>query len=231
MHRLIFVLAVVGCLNAEWKGRAFPDWDKNAVLKMLVDSPWSHPKTVKLEWRKRDSKITYRDIPGADHNPTTPIGSPVGGIGINRNTLPDKADILVRWASALPVRQATGLYKQRDGNLSAGALDSLIPPAEADYVVELFGVPAELAHRGAESVEAIALNSAALVTRAGTAIRASRAKALVQGATMTVLLYFPKTTALQPRDEEVECVVDLQIFSLREKFKLSAMVYQGELAI
>lgn len=227
----VTVLLAPASAGADWKRSAFPEWDADTIYKLLVDSPWARPKTIKLEWRKRDQKVSYRDIPGADHNPSQPIGSPVGGIGVNRNVLPHKADILVRWASALPVRQATGLFKLRDAKLPSSQLERQIPPAEAAYVWELFGVPAEIAHRGPESVEAVAVNSAQLVTRKGRALKATHAKATVQGETMTLRIFFPKTDPLTAADEEIDVEVDMQIFSLREKYKLASLLYQGNLEL
>src|SRR5262245_12158713 len=100
---------------ADWKNASFPNWSEDTVLRLLVDSPWANSRTVKMTWygnREANSHITYKDVPGTQPgtpaSSTAPGGSPVGGIGSGkiRNKLPDSADLIFRWASALPVRQA-----------------------------------------------------------------------------------------------------------------------------
>src|SRR5689334_4918527 len=109
LYRSMFAVTcfAAAVLSAGWKEQQFPHWDDDTVLRMLTDSPWARPKSVRIQWRKRDPRdITYKDIPGADRgNPIpTNVGSPVGGIGagVPKSHLPDRADLIVRWASALP---------------------------------------------------------------------------------------------------------------------------------
>ena len=50
---------------ADWKSASFPNWSDDAVLRLLVDSPWAHTRTVKIAWygkKEANSKITYAGI-------------------------------------------------------------------------------------------------------------------------------------------------------------------------
>ena len=125
---LVVVLACTALALAEdWTKPAFPEWREQTVLRLITDSPWAKVSKVKLEWVKRgEQPITYKDVPGADHSPNKPFGSPVGGIGVPRQKYPTQAELLIRWASALPVRQATALYKQREGKLDPAKLNELV---------------------------------------------------------------------------------------------------------
>ncbi|MBL8210001.1 MAG: hypothetical protein JNK87_04785 [Bryobacterales bacterium] len=237
--RAVFVLAVAGVamFGADWKEGGFPQWPENKVLKLLTDSPWSKPRTVPLQWHKQEDRpFTYKDVPGADHSQNRPGGgtiggSPVGGIGKAKPKLPDQADLIVRWASALPVRQAVALYKQRDENLDAGKLPELVGPAATDYVVEIFGTPAMLAHRGVESVEAVVRNGTVLKSKSGRTWKPSRVKVTTNGDTLGILIYFPRTPAITATDKELEFSADLQILRVEERFKLGAMQYGGALEL
>lgn len=237
--RAVFVLAMAGVAlsGADWKEGGFPQWPENKVLKLLTDSPWAKPRTVHLQWhQKEDRPFTYKDVPGADHSQTQPGGgtiggSPVGGIGKAKPKLPDIADIIVRWSSALPVRQATALYRQRDEKLDAGKLPELVGPAVTEYVVEIFGAPAMLAHRGMESVEAVAKTGTVLRSKSGRTWKPSRVKVTMSGDTLGILIYFPRTQAITAADKELEFISDLQIIRLEERFKLSAMQYGGQLEL
>jgi hypothetical protein len=216
----------------DWTKPAFPDWRDQTVLRLITDSPWAKVSKVKLEWTKRgEQTITYKDVPGADGSPNKPYGSPIGGIGTPRVKYPTQAEILIRWASALPVRQATAIYKQREGKLDAAKLNELIGVPSPDYVLEVRGVPSEIAHMGAESVEQLARQSTFLRTATGRVIKPVRAQVALQGATLTLLVHFPRTEPIQAEEREVEFLGNLQVFEFKEKFRLSAMTYLGHLEL
>ncbi|MEO8661772.1 MAG: hypothetical protein ABI693_25120 [Bryobacteraceae bacterium] len=226
---LLFVSLAVG---ANWKDSAFPGWTDDTVQRVLTDSPWTRPHTVRLTWTKEDRPFSYRDVPGADPTRSNAALGPLGGISPGKvEKLPERADILVRWAGSLPVRHATALYKQRSDKLDPSTLNSLIPPPESDYVLELFGVPAQLAHSGTGIIETIAKDSAVLRTRSGRALRANRVEVNLQGLTMTIRIHFPRTNPITMADQEIDCEADLKVFYIREKFKLSAMQYLGHLEL
>lgn len=234
-HRRLFLIALllaVPAIPADWKGKPFPDWTDDDVVRMVTDSPWAKQKSVRLKWVKDDQRrLNYKDIPGNDNSPTVKGGSPVGGIGVPRDRLPEHASFLIRWASSLPVRHAKALYKQRDEKLDGSRLNELIEAPEADYVLEIYGVPAEVAHLGTGSVELIVTRSAYLRTKSGVKIRPNRVEAKLHATSMTILVHFPRTTPIQLSDEEIECYADLQIFEVKEKFKLSSMMYLNHLEL
>ena len=228
---LVALLAGVPAVPAE-KEKPFPNWSDEDVLRMVTDSPWTKQKSVRLKWVKDDQRhITYKDIPGNDNSPTIKGGSPVGGIGVPRDHLPDRATFLLRWASSLPIRHAKALYKLRDEKLDPSRLNELIAAPESDYVLEIYGVPAEIAHLGTGSVELVVTRSAYLRTKAGVKIRPNRVEAQLNAASMTIMVHFPRTTPIQLSDDEIEFFADLQIFEVREKFKLSTMMYLNHLEL
>jgi hypothetical protein len=226
-------LAVGGlCLAADWKRTPFPGWSDETVLKLLTDSPWSKPKTVQFTWHKPEERpFTYKDVPGADPSKGGPIGSPVGGIGGKIKThLPDKGDILIRWASALPIGHAKALYRLRDEKLPASKLNALIPAPAGSYVLEIFGLPVEMAHLGAGSIELLARQNITLRTRSGRVLRPARVETKV-GPNVTILVHFSRDNPIVASDQELEVSGDLQIFRFRERFRLSEMRYQDRLEI
>lgn len=219
---------------ADWDSKPFPNWSDSAVLRLLTDSPWANPRTVKFEWRKREDQppITYKDVPGADPTRRTPVGSPVGGIGGKpKETLPDRADVIFRWSSALPVRHAKALYRLRDEKLPPARLNDLIGTPDADYVLEIFGLPVVLAHQGTGSVENVLKQGTYLKTRSGRLLRPVRVEALLKTLDLTVRIHFSRANPIELTDREIEVYGDAQVFEFKEKFKLSAMSYQGRLEL
>lgn len=234
LTRCTVVVAFLAALGADWKDKPFPNWSEDTVLRLLTDSPWARPRTVRFTWRKREeTPIRPEDVPGATNNPIGgPItGSPVGGIGKPKSSLPDRADIIVRWVSALPVRHAKAVYRLRDERLDPGKVSDLIPAPESDYVLEIFGLPVEMAHRGTGTLQALLKQSATLRTRTGRTLRPNRVDVSIQALNLLVLVHFPRTTLLELADKEIEVSADLQVFEVREKFRLSPMVYQDHLEI
>lgn len=203
-----------------------PDWNERQVLKTVTDSPWARRLTVPLTWKKQERRaLLPREIPGADpvHERTGGGLGPLGGIGAPpKDHLPHKADIIVRWASALPVRQAKAIYTKNP---------SLAGQFGADYTVEIFGLPAEMAHLGPESVEAVAQTGLVLRTKSGKTLRPRGAEARVTGTALTIFVHFPKKEPLQISDEFIQLDVDLQIFRFTERFLLKKMEYGGGLEI
>ncbi|MFN0104195.1 MAG: hypothetical protein ACKV2U_19185 [Bryobacteraceae bacterium] len=236
MHRFSFLLLALAAGAAEWTSKPFPDWSQDTVLRLLTGSPWSKGSSVNIEWTKREVRpITYKDIPGADHNPAKDSGlGPLGGIGAPKPKLPVKADLLIRFPNALPLRHAKALYRLRDEKLPADRLNSLIDtPASssAAYVVEIFGVPSEVAHQGAGSIESLIQRSAYLRTKFGRKYQPSRVEVTIQSTTLKILVYFPSEEPLKVADEEIEFFADVQLFRCKERFKLSAMTYLGRLEL
>lgn len=218
--------------GADWKDKPFPDWSDDAIVRLVTDSSWARAKSVNLMWVKPgDRPFSYKDVPGTTPNGTVKGGSPVGGIGVPRTSLPPKADIIVRWASALPIRHATALYKLRQQKLDPSKLNELIGTPPQDYVLEIYGVPAEVAHLGGGTVELETQRTSFLRTRSGRTIKPNKVEVLMQGLTISIQIHFPNSPPLELKDEEVECVSDLQIFAIKEKFKLSQMMYLNHLEL
>lgn len=231
--RLLPLFLVLPLSAADWKDKPFPEWTEDTVIRVVTDSPWAKAKSVRIRWTKEDRPITYKDIPGNDRNSNAAAvaNNPLGAIGVPRSSLPDHADIILRWASALPVRQAKALYKLRADKLDDSKLNALIAAPEEDYVLEIYGLPAEVAHKGPGMVELAAKDSVYLRTRSGRTVRPNKVEARVNALSLTILVHFARTPALEVGDQEVECYGNLQVFEFREKFRLGAMVYLNHLEL
>lgn len=230
-QQIVLIALLAGVVSAaEWDSKPFPNWSDKLVIRLVTDSPWAKGIDVPLTWKKREERpLTPQDVPGATPQSAGRMGSPVGGIGAGKPKMPLGVDLIVRWASALPVRQAKALYKQRNEKTGVQNPSDLIEMQSPDYVLEIYGIPAEVAHLGTESVEAIAMSSAWLRTKSGRLLKPNRVEAQVHALTLTLLIHFPRKEAITLKDQEVECFVDMQIFQARAKFKLDSMKYLGSL--
>jgi hypothetical protein len=221
--RLLLFLAVLAPLLAQ---APLPDWNERQVLRTVTDSPWARRAEVRLTWRKEGPRIAMpRDIPGADPVRERTGGGlgPLGGIGAPpKDKLPYKAELIFRWASALPVRQAKAIFTKSQkplGEFGDG------------YTFEIFGMPAEIAHMGAESVEALAQEYIVLRTKSGRLLKPNGAEARILGTSLNLFVHFPRTEPLTAADEFIQIDGDLQVFRFSERFLLKKMEYGGKLEL
>lgn len=216
----------------DWNQRPFTDWDQGDAFKVLTDSPWAHRQKVRLNWMKKEErKFTYQDVPGTTPGPAHSGLGPLGGIGAGKPKLHNDAELIFRWASALPVRQATAVFRMKDEKIKPSNLNALIPQPENDYVLEIFGIPVEMAHMGAEAVESFAVRSVTLTTARGRAIKATAAKVTLQPETLSLKIHFPRTPPVEAADKEIQLRGDLQVLSFQVKFKLGEMNFQNHLEL
>lgn len=242
---LLLLLPMAALQAADFKAGAFPNWPDDAVMRLLVDSPWARVRKTKITWygrRGEAESITYRDVPGTrpgqPASSTAVGGSPVGGIGTGkvRNKLPDQADLIFRWASALPVRQAKALYRAREQKRDASQVGAMVEArAGAGPVLEIFGLPAVAAHAGTEALSARLKRSTVLRSKDGRVqLRPESVETAVLGDTLSVSIRFPAPPddPLGVKDGEVICSGSAdELFSFEERFKLRDMVYLGSLEI
>jgi len=218
------------------RGGAEEDWTKwsdKKVLEILTDSQWARRRKVRLEWFRREPEPPRaEEMPGATGpNMRRPGGgNPIGGIGVPRTSLPLEAELIVRWSSALPVRQARALYLYRSQAGQQRALTELLEDEPEHAILEIHGLPAQIAHKGAGSVEAAALQGVRVRLARGKVLTPLKTRADLTGLTLDLYAYFDRA-ALLAGGAELEVEVDLQIARFRQRFLLPQMRYGGRLEI
>lgn len=223
-------------IPAALRGAAAEDWSRwndRKVLQILTDSPWAHRRRVRLEWFRRDPEPPRAEqMPGATGpNMRRPDGgNPIGGIGVPRTSLPLEADLIIRWASALPVRQARALYIHRSHAASGRTLAELLEDDPEHAILEIHGLPAQIAHKGAGAVELAAMQGVRLRVGRGAVLAPVKTRADVTGLTLDLYAHFDRASLSPPRGE-IEVAVDLQIARFRERFRPSRMVHEGRFEI
>jgi hypothetical protein len=96
--------------------------------------------------------------------------------------------------------------------------------------LEIHGLPAQIAHKGAGSVEAAALQGVRVRLARGKVLAPLKTRADLTGLTLDLYAYFDRA-ALLAGGAELEVEVDLQIARFRQRFLLSQMRYGGRLEI
>ena len=133
----------------------------------------------------------------------------------------------MNWRSALPVKQA--LARTRLGSEAATSPEAQkLLAADADsYVIALGALPMPMLHGDAAAIKA----AATLSVKGKDAIAASDVKAERQGNAVTLILFFPRSSAITVADNEVEFAFKLATLNIKKKFKLKDMMFDGKLEL
>ena len=229
--RLIMLLAVVtsvGFTADFWTARDFLEWNEKEVSKLLTNSPWT--RTVLMTMGGGGGGGRGGGGGGGGGGTRTPgsygggYGGPGGGgPGMQRN-------FIVRWMSALPVKQA--LVKAQYGEEAGTAEEAqeFINRTETHYVVGVSGFPSRMAQMGQRDPDRLKQES--FLKRKGKEnifpedfqMRGGEEEA-------EVFLMFPRTDAITLDDKDVELQLKMGQITIKRKFKLKDMVYNDKLEL
>ncbi len=87
-----------------------------------------------------------------------------------------------------------------------------------------------MAHKGAGTAELAAVQGVRLRGPRGRSLAPVKARADLAGLTLDLYVHFDRSAAAS-LGGEIEVVADLQIARIRERFRLSQMMYNGRLEI
>lgn len=236
----VLVACGLGALSAQaadfWEKKPWTQWDAQEIQKILNDSPWARPVDVYLPGGGVPARLDDAMGGAGPQNPEMRDGSGMpgggepnmpgpgmgGGMATQTGTNGPPVRLVVRFMTALPVKQALARarYGAEAGN--SPEVQRTLNAAEGSYVVAISGL------------EQAPVNAPALTKMASLRLKgkdpfpAERAQA-DKG---SVLLFFPrKDRPIALEDREVEVQLRLPGASIRRTFKLKDMVYNGKLEI
>jgi hypothetical protein len=226
----LFFLFGFGLMAADFWQKPYTEWSDKDAAKMITDSPWAKSAGVSMGG------------PGGGPPPMPPGGGggfgggggPQGGGGSEfgpgaQGSAPPTFEIVARWQSALPIRQAfVHLKFGAEADKSADAKKAL-EELDRPYEIVLSGPMAMfLGGKPGEAAKALSEVTSLSSRRTGP-IKSIQIEVGKPGKTMDVLLAFPRSMPFTVEDKEVELVTKLGTSTLRYKFKLKDMVLNGKL--
>jgi hypothetical protein len=237
-------------LQAEgfWVKKKFTEWTDKEVRQIFTNSPWAQRVDVPLGMgmsggggRGRGGGGRGRGAGGgggfsAESPSAAPggggeeggFGGGGGGFGGEGGGPTPTLSLVVRWQSALPIRQA--MVKSRFGAEAATSQEAakfLTAPAQF-YIVAVSGVPGRFL-QGAppEKLKSSALRLSKSESIAAADIRVNQGQPFSE-----VFLMFPRTREIKLEDKDVEVLVlGLGSLEVRRKFRLKDMVLDGKLEL
>ena len=248
----VAAIAVSVCAFAAdfWISKPFTEWSEKDAQKMLENSPWA--KTVSIALKGAPNMDTSRtggsgrgsmgEIGSTQPASEDPMAGPGGGGrgGRNRGGGGDSmgegpaatATVVVRWASALPVRQAMMKLKYGAEAGTSPEAKKFLEAQENIYAVVISGAGRGMMGMGTgESIKKELLERTALLVKGKEDIKAVDLQ-MARGARGNDLVFlFPRKVELTMEDKEVEFATKLESMSLKQKFRLKDMMFDGKLTL
>ena len=140
--------------------------------------------------------------------------------------------VIVRWQSALPLRQAQMLSKYGDHVAASPEAQKFLADQPSIYVVAISGLAGSIVSAGGgdQARQSIA-EKTTLTVKGKPPLRPNAVDFLAVGSTVDVLIGFPRTTQITLEDQEVEVASEIGTATVRYKFKLKDMVVRGKLEL
>jgi hypothetical protein len=243
---LIFLLAGAGLWAADfWQKSKFTEWSDKDAQKMLRDSPWARPVEVRLGGGRggRGGGGGGGGGMSADGGPSAEDaggggggrgggggggGKRGGGGGAMPETPPGQV-LIVRWHTAMPVKQA--IARMRFGKEASTAPDAakLLQPEQKRYVVGIAGIPPQLVMRGkpAEFKSKAFLNVKGRDPVQAVDVLSDRDE---RGANLYLVFSRPENP-ITLENGDVEVLLKLGTTDIKRKFRLKDMVFDGKLEL
>jgi hypothetical protein len=234
-----------------WEKKEFSEWSEKEVRKVLFDSPWSRQVTVSLRGEGVAGSFPPSVAgPGGSAIPGVPVGAGPGSPGQDRGGIgggpragggpgagggigePEmgsrSVSLVIRWQSALPVKQAlvrASAAKESGGEQSQQFLDR----EEAHYVIAVIGLPDVVVM----SPDPSQLAKAARLERGKNRppLVPEKVERQQQDRQVSLYFFFPRGEPITLEDKSVEFVLSLGDFEAKRQFKLQDLLYRGKLEI
>ncbi len=230
-------------LNAgqKWMKQDYTRWTPQQGQQILGESPWAKQAPAIYGSTDEDPRNTPAPLPTPAQaglsDPThgrTPgtlsadgrgadDGKWDGGVGrLPRGSVP-KIPVLVRWDSALPVREALLQSHARDLRDS----ENTLAKPEKDYIITLIGLLP--AHNGSPQIAQGLINAARLMPQNRKSIAPEDVR--IDESTGTIQLFFPRTAPITLDDKEVVFTTVFGSMKIIQRFRLKDMLYRGKLEL
>lgn len=139
--------------------------------------------------------------------------------------------VRITWASAKPIKLAIA---QKNYGVEAGSrpeVISAVERVESDYIITVDGIPSNAARQGPDEAAA-SIEERCTLRCAGKTDRIPTKAKITQGEIGTLaLITFPRNEPYSLGGKEVEFTIKLGSDTLRQRFKLKDMVFDGKLEL
>jgi hypothetical protein len=246
LKRLCMSLIVGGlCFAAALPWRKSSDqWTDEDAKRILSNSPWAQPAAATFpDPRRNEGPESVYSLPGAAEaglagSRGASDGKWDGGVG--RNTgggLLPTLSVVVRWDSALPVRQAMQKLKMPEAEDVPKSyiltVEGLVPAGQYSHAAQLETKSSSDGSKDStvdsEHVLEGLMAHSKLLVRGHSPITCENAK--IDSVTGAVHLFFPRSVEIKRSDKEVAFSTRFGSLQVEKRFRLSDLAYNGKLEL
>jgi hypothetical protein len=223
-------------LASRWDEAQFPNWSEGFIDKLLTDSPWAHPwkgtalqpvsnKRVLSNWSQTGVGLPLPIPGGGRRRSPGPNATPQS----KDPELPLRVavDLIIRWASALPIRRAMALQEFGRGRMDHPQAVETLSAEPKDMVIVFAGIPHLLVHADTQRE----LEKARLILPGHRPLTPLAVSIPSMGVLVTATLRFPRIENLAPQLNKIDLITQLGTLRIEESFKPQRMVYEGRLEL
>jgi hypothetical protein len=212
------------CLLAAdfWQSKPYAEWSDKELWKMVTDSPWAYSFSVSGPGGGPvDNSAGPQGAGGrGGRGGGAPGGGPPGGGGLT---------VFARWQSALPVKQAFVQLKYGAQAATSPEAKRTLEHVETSYVIVLSGPFRPLMTGDRETLKKTMMDMSSLSVKGKDAVKPADIHIELGQNSNDIIFFFPRSDLFTADDKEVEFSTKLGDATLKHKFKLKDMVFNGKL--
>lgn len=245
---LSFASVALTATDQPWQDKQVGDWNQEDLKQLMSNSPWAKTVTPQLA---RDESSQGPGSAGRGVGRSGGIGIGGIGIGLpgmgrrnggyggggyppnstangsdsdgrtNEPTSGNIPDLVLRWESALPIREAE--LKTRETN--APSVD------EGHYAIAVYGVPSRMASGERKTMEDTLRKQTVLKRDGKKDLKPSSVEVLDRDDGPVILYLFPRSTEIPKADRRIELDGQIGRLKFAQPFYLEDMVFRGKLEL
>jgi len=214
----LFFLMILSLWAADfWQTKPYTEWNDNETKRLLNSSPWA-----------REAEIPMGGGMPPGGAPQGGRGGPAGDVPISG---PSSVGVVVRWQTALPVKQALARLKFGKDAANSADAKTFLDQQETTYVIGVIGLPAMMMAAPPEQLKNMLKNRTTLSVKGKGMLAPSEVQIMPNNTMVDVYFSFPRAAALALEDKEVEFASKIGFSDVTTKFRLKDMVLNGKLEL
>jgi hypothetical protein len=230
-----------------WESKPFNEWTDKDLLKVVNDSPWARQTRAMLSNAIPGGRAGASPEPGGidassggatgnRRQPNTGGGAfgPDPSVDIDQPSQSSQqgVPIVIRWQTALPLRQAQMRGKYGKEAATSPEAQKYLEQEPNIYVIAVAGLPGLMVSSGAGDQAKQNIGEHTTLTIKGREpLRPVAVQFVANGTSVDVLMAFPRTVPITLEDQEVELASQIGPASVKYKFKLKDMLLRGKLEL
>jgi hypothetical protein len=232
------LLFAIGAWAADFWQKPPDQWTDKELQKMMTSSPWAHEYTLSLPpggggdfggggggegggggGGGRGGRGGGGGGEGGGG------GGPVGSTNVQQ--MPPQ--VIARWQSALPIKQAFVRLKFGANGATSPEAKQVLEKADSDYILVLSGNLRRMLMGPSAALKKQIMDVTALNVKGKDPVKPSELDIALEKDGNDMVFHFPRTPGFTAEDKEIEFATKFGQIPIKVKFRLKEMVYNGKL--